>query len=134
MARSLATLLEASARRWPHRIAVVSPEGKAFTYAELNRSADALARHLRAGGVERGDRVALLVPKGIPALVGMFGSLKAGAAYVPLDCSGPASRARTVVEDCQVAAAVVHERYRDMLPGLTEWKTGPEAVTTRGRS
>lgn len=55
--RSLAQVLEASARLWPERPAIVDPAGWSLTYAELDRYANAVARCLAAKGVKRGDRV-----------------------------------------------------------------------------
>ena len=40
----------------------------------------------------RGDRVGLLLDKSLEALVGIYGVLEAGAAYVPLDIQSPAAR------------------------------------------
>jgi len=58
-------------------------------------------------GLRRGDRVALCLPKTIDAVAAILGILKAGAAYVPLDPTGPASRAAAIVSDCGVAAVFV---------------------------
>jgi amino acid adenylation domain-containing protein len=56
-----------------------------ITYGELERHANRLAARLIQYGVRPGDRVALVVRRGIPMLVGLFAVLKTGAAYVPQD-------------------------------------------------
>ena len=106
----LAEYLEGSAARYPERAAVVDPAGSTFTYAELNRQADALATVLNAAGVSRGDRVAVVLPKSIAAVVSLFGVMKAGAAYVPIDYSAPAQRSRKILVDCQVKAVIGDRR------------------------
>lgn len=58
----LADYLEASAGRSPDLPAFVDPAGWAITYAELDRQADALARHLAHRGVRHGDRVGVVLP------------------------------------------------------------------------
>jgi acyl-CoA synthetase (AMP-forming)/AMP-acid ligase II len=79
---------------WPERVALVDVgRGAAgrFTYAALNARADALAAWLRAGGVGRGDRVALLAWNGVEVLDAAFACGKLGAVFVPLNWRLPAA-------------------------------------------
>jgi amino acid adenylation domain-containing protein len=84
-------LLEQSAAECPDSPALVDG-GRQLTYAELDASANQLAQHLVELGVRRGDRVALYLDKSADSIVGIYGVLKAGAAYVPLDPQAPTSR------------------------------------------
>ena len=86
--------------RSPSAIAIVDREAR-ITYQELDRAADRLARCLVAAGCTRGDRVALLLPKSIPAFVGIVGALKAGCVYVPLDASSPPARLAKMIESAE---------------------------------
>ena len=72
------------ARYWPDKVAVVD-RGERFSYAQMNRRADDLARWLRADGVVRCDRVALLAMNGVEALDLLFACAKLGAVFVPLN-------------------------------------------------
>ncbi len=114
--RHLTAYLEASAERHPDRIAVVEPGGSTATYAELNARANALAGFLSANGVKRGDRVGVVLPKSISAVVSLFGIMKAGAAYVPVDHAAPAARTRRILADCRIKAIVVDSRCLDVIP------------------
>ena len=105
--RNLADLLEASAARYPQRLAVVDSENLSLTYAELEKQSNALARFLSRQGVRRGDRVGIALPKGLPTVVSMFGIMKAGAAYVPIDISAPMERGRQILEECGISALIV---------------------------
>jgi amino acid adenylation domain-containing protein len=115
-ARHLADYLEASAARCPDRHAIVDSKGSHVTYAELNHQADALAAFLTARGVKRGDRVGVVLPKSISAVVSLFGIMKAGAAYVPVDYTAPAERGRRILTDCQVSALIVDARCLGVIP------------------
>ena len=84
-------LLTASAERCPDRVAV-RDGGRSLTYAELESRANRLAHLLRDAGTVPGDRVGLYLDKSLESLVGIYGTLKAGAAYVPLDPHAPTSR------------------------------------------
>jgi amino acid adenylation domain-containing protein len=114
--RNLAEYLERSASRHPSHPAVVAPSGETVSYEELNARADALAGFLAARGIGHGDRVGVVLPKGIPAVVALFGIMKAGAAYVPVDWSAPAERSRRILADCQIRGLVVDSRVLDVSP------------------
>ncbi len=73
---------------------------------ELDRLADAVAARLARAGVQRGDRVAVWMPKSVRALAAMQGALRLGAAYVPCDPMSPPARVRMIVSDCRVRALV----------------------------
>ena len=64
-------------------------DGVALTYEQLERLTNQVARTLISLGVKRGDRVGLYVPKSHASVIGVFGIMKAGAAYVPLDQTHP---------------------------------------------
>src|SRR6185436_11438802 len=77
-----------------------------LTYDELNTRATRLAHALRSRGVGRGQRVGLCVERGADMLAAVFGILKTGAAYVPLDPSFPEERLRFMAEDAQLTLLV----------------------------
>jgi fatty-acyl-CoA synthase len=88
--------------------AVRDPGRPDVAYGELRRRADRLADAVRAEGVGRGDRVAVLAPNGLPMLEAHFGIPGSGAALVALNTRlGPDeyayildhSRARLLVVD-----------------------------------
>ena len=72
------SFLEDSARRTPAKTALVCGERR-LTYAQLEQSCNRLAHALIAGGVERGDRVAVHLENSVEAVVSIFAILKAGA-------------------------------------------------------
>ena len=103
----LEDLLAASTSRTPKAIAAMEPSGAPQSYSELSAYADEVRRELSALGVMPGDRVGLCVPKSIGALASIFGILKAGAAYVPVDYSSPAARNAYIFGDCATKAIVI---------------------------
>jgi amino acid adenylation domain-containing protein len=102
---SLVAYLDASAVRFPERIAVVDPFGHSLTYAELDARASRVAGWLHARGVRRGDRVGVIARKSDAVIVTLFGIMKAGAAYVPADYTAPTERNERILTDCQVKVA-----------------------------
>ena len=144
MSRRLEGLLEASATRHPDRTAVVDPStGRSVSYAEFAALSAGVAEALRAAGVGPGDRVGVS-GKSIATLAAIFGAMRAGAAYVPVDVSAPAARSAAILADCAVRAVVaprelsaklaaelgIPDEPRDPLPALAG--LGPELVLTAG--
>jgi acyl-coenzyme A synthetase/AMP-(fatty) acid ligase len=99
----------------PGAVAAIEIGGASIAYDALNRAADAMSQALAAVGVTAGDRVGLCVPKSIAAVASVFGILRAGAAYVPVDVGAPFSRNAFIFNDCAVRAVVVSDRCADDL-------------------
>jgi len=98
-------LLTEQARVAPERVAV-SHGQQSLTYSELERQSSGLAVTLGAKGVRRGDRVGIMLEKSVEAIVSIFGILKVGAAYVPLDPTSPPARLASMMERCEVRCLV----------------------------
>ncbi|TWS24353.1 amino acid adenylation domain-containing protein [Tsukamurella sputi] len=89
----------------PDHPAVVC-EDRQLTYRELDDAANRLAHLLLADGVRQQDVVAVFAERGLPWYVAVFGVLKAGAVYLPLDPSYPAARLRFLLEDAAPSAVL----------------------------
>ena len=111
----LEDVLEDACRRHSERIAV-SLDGLDITFAELDARANQMARHFRSLGVRPGDRVGVLLDRGLDAYVTLFGLLKARAAYVPIDANYPADRLAYILEDSGSRLAVTQQRFADRFP------------------
>jgi amino acid adenylation domain-containing protein len=111
----LAHLLNQSARLWPDK-AAVTDGGRSITYSELDSLSDRMAAALTRLA-QRGMRVAFFLPKSVEAVVAMFGALKAGMPYVPLDARAPLSRLAFMLQDCGAKVLVTSRssRWEDLL-------------------
>jgi amino acid adenylation domain-containing protein len=110
---SLPELLARAARERPDHPAVVAD--RTVTYAELDDLASRVAAVLARSGIEPGDRVAVSAPKSVAVVASIFGIMRAGAAYVPIDPGSPAPRAARIANDCAVAALVADPERNDRL-------------------
>ncbi|NEB79978.1 amino acid adenylation domain-containing protein [Streptomyces sp. SID14478] len=97
---------EAHARATPDAVAVVRA-GRQVTYAELDAEANRFAHYLVARGHGRGAKVGLCLDYSIDLLVAILGTLKAGAAYVPLDPAYPSARLRLLLGQIPELALIV---------------------------
>ncbi len=108
MAYLLQRLLTDAAARKPERPAVAAG-GCLLTYQELDRLTNKVARALLRLGVAPGDRVGLLATKSAASVIGIYGALKAGGCYVPLDPKAPAERLSYLVRDSGAVVIVADE-------------------------
>jgi amino acid adenylation domain-containing protein len=84
-----------------------------MTYAELNARADRVAAALVASGVAPDAAVALCVERSFEMVVALFGVLKAGAAYLPIDPDYPAARIAYVLDDAKPAVVLTQTHLRE---------------------
>lgn len=75
----------------PDKVAIVASD-KSLTFRELNEEANRIAHSLISEGVKCGDIVAIILPRTSHLIPAMFGVLKTGSAYMPLDPSYPQER------------------------------------------
>ncbi|QJW35859.1 non-ribosomal peptide synthetase [Cellulosimicrobium protaetiae] len=111
---SLLDLLDRAVAEYPDRTALVHGT-ETETFAGLGERVAALARALLAAGVGPEDVVALAVPRGIDFVVALFATLRAGAAYVPLDAAHPADRLCGIVDAAGARAVVLDATFRGLV-------------------
>jgi amino acid adenylation domain-containing protein len=91
-------LFEAQAARTPEATAVVFGDAQ-LSYRELNARANQLARELVRLGVEPDSLVGICLGRSPEMVVAVLATLKAGAAYLPLDPNYPVERVRFMLQD-----------------------------------
>jgi len=104
--------------------------GETITYGELDRQANRLAALLARHGVRPGDRVGLFTRRSIPLLVGLFATLKAGAAYVPQDIAiAPRAQLSHVVRTAATRVILTQSSTLDAVPaGAGQVRIAVDAV------
>ncbi len=113
--KSVHEMLSNAVARRPHGVALISGEDS-VTYSELDRLVGKVAGGLKALGVEKGDRVAMVIGNSVEFVVVMFAIARLGAVSVPLNVRHKLAENRHVIEDCE-ATIVVHEHdLADTIP------------------
>ena len=106
---------EAQVQARPRAVAL-SHGGVALSYAELNRRANQLARHLVTLGVGAEVRVGVAMPRSAELVIALMAVLKAGGTYVPLDPDYPADRVAYMLEDSQAKVLLTQQSLLAQLP------------------
>lgn len=98
-------LFEEKVKSKPNAIALVC-EDKEITYNELNKLSNSIANYLLDNNIGQGDVVALMQNRGINMIATIFGIMKTGAAYLPIDTEFPTERVKFIVDDCQAKCII----------------------------
>ncbi|MDX7998149.1 amino acid adenylation domain-containing protein [Xenorhabdus sp. Reich] len=112
-------LFEQQAERTPDATALLFGEKlgeNKLSYAELNHRANQLAHYLISSGVRPDDRIAICADRSLDMIIGMYGILKAGAGYIPLDPEYPTERLVYQLTDSKPALLLTQHHLQDRLP------------------
>ncbi|MEO6089302.1 MAG: amino acid adenylation domain-containing protein [Umezawaea sp.] len=99
----------------PDRTALVA-HGKSLTFAELRDRSRELAGVLAARGIGPETSVGIAVPRSLEWIVGLFGILRCGAAYVPLELDHPDERIAAIVADARPSLIITTSAVAPRLP------------------
>ncbi|AZK48524.1 non-ribosomal peptide synthetase/type I polyketide synthase [Paenibacillus lentus] len=112
-------LFEDCARLHPEQLAVSDGE-KSYSYTELNAQANRIAHMLQQSGLQQGQVVGLMVRRSTEMVAAIFGVLKAGGAYLPLDSAQPGERIEYMLSNGQVRRVLAVPDLAKHIPGAAE--------------
>jgi amino acid adenylation domain-containing protein len=107
--QSITQRFEEQVRRYPQAIAVQTGITR-ITYTQLNAQANRLACTIISRQEQGKELVALLLDQGLDFITGIFGVLKTGKFYVPMDPSIPVNRLNSIIEDSKVSLIITNNR------------------------
>ena len=90
-------------------------KGSTMSYGEFERQSNALAAALLSLGVDRGDRVALIMPNSPQMLISEFGIWKAGAIAVPMNPLYTLNELEHALNECGAETAIVLTPYYEKI-------------------
>ena len=120
--RSVHEMLVNAVARRPQGVALICGEEK-LSYAALEALVGQAAGGLRALGVEKGDRVAMVLGNSVEFVVVLFAVARLGAVSTPLNIRHTLAENSHIIEDC-AAKVVLHE------PGLADRVPAPGALAS----
>ncbi|MTD15953.1 AMP-binding protein [Nakamurella sp. YIM 132087] len=117
---SLGEALPLSARRHPDKRCFVFPDGSHLTFAEVNSRVNRLADALSAGGVGKGDRLAVFALDSHRYVEVVLAALKLGAVYVPLNYRLTRPEIEVLIGRSAPVMLFHDDRYSELLAGMAE--------------
>jgi long-chain acyl-CoA synthetase len=130
---TLPELLERTAAKSPDATALIY-FGATISYGQMQDQVNRLAAGLQALGVQKGDRVALMMPNCPQFIISYFGALKAGAIVTATSSMYTAREVAHQWNDAGVKAVIVDRRLFPVIrPALPQLASAPQIVLTSMR-
>ncbi|WP_428242009.1 non-ribosomal peptide synthetase [Gynuella sp.] len=98
---TLKAQFERQASKTPDQVALLTETGQ-LSYQQFNARCNQLAHHLLLNGNVTGTVVAVAIERSIDMMVAIYAAIKAGAAYLPLDTTLPATRIELMLSQAGV--------------------------------
>lgn len=108
-------LIEQQVAQTPAAIALAFRQ-ETLTYQQLDERANQLAHYLQQQNVRPETLVGIYMERSVEMMVALLATLKAGAAYVPLDPTYPPERIAWMVEDSELALILTQQQWVEALP------------------
>ncbi|PEO00751.1 non-ribosomal peptide synthetase [Bacillus cereus] len=111
ISKTLDQCIEDQANKNPARVAMTM-ENQSITYQEVQVRSNQVAQALLKKGLNRKERVSILMYRGIDTIVSMIGVLKAGGTYVPIDPDFPVERIHFILQDSESTHIITNQKTR----------------------
>ena len=116
-----------AAERFPDREAFKCGS-QSLTHSQMAKRMNQLASLLIRLGLKKGDRVGIYLHRSLETAIALYGIMRAGGIYVPLDPKAPASRNRFLLKDCGIEILISHPSQRRSLAKVTEEASGLKTI------
>jgi len=130
---NLIQILDIAVKSFPNETAIKG-NGFKFTYSEFDASTHNFAKQLINAGVKPNDVIGLCLDRSAEMLIGIFGILKAGAAYLPVDGSHPPKRIQSILNDADVKWVVTTSDLSDFVNELGFIAIVPDCRPTKQKA
>ncbi|MEE8567364.1 MAG: class I adenylate-forming enzyme family protein [Anaerolineales bacterium] len=114
---NLGQVLKVNAKKFPHTIALKDKDRK-FTYPEVNRRVNKLAHSLLALGLDKGDKVAVLLENCIEIVEVYLATAKTGIVIVPVNFRLVDSEVAYIVNNSDAQAFIVQDEFTPIVDAI----------------
>lgn len=126
--RILGEALIRSAQSNPPKSAIFIKD-KAYTYAELLKTAQQIASHLISNGVEKGDRVAVYMNNSWYCVASIYGIIMAGGVFLVINPQTKANKLQFILNDCEAKTLIADNLLKkEIIEALNDTKTIEELI------
>ncbi|WP_054739548.1 amino acid adenylation domain-containing protein [Cellulosilyticum ruminicola] len=84
-------------------------EGKKYTYKELDELSNSIAKKLKEDKINVGDTVGIFMDRSAEYIIAIFGILKVGATYLPMDTTYPLNRVKAIMEKSEAKGIIAFQ-------------------------
>src|SRR5882724_2132701 len=131
MIAPIAKLLDRHAEERPEQVAY-SDSSRSLTYAQLAKSAAAIAANLAKAGVCEGARIAIYLPNGVDWIEACFAGLRAGAMIVPISYDAAEAEIAYRLSDADCRTVITTPARKELIGKLAAGLNGPVSLVFAG--
>ncbi|MBL6449160.1 amino acid adenylation domain-containing protein [Fulvivirga sp. 29W222] len=117
--KTLIDLFDEQVNLVPDHVAVQDEE-RSLTYQELSQQASAIASFIKSQNVGKKAIIGLLLDNSIEAVVSIFGVLRAGCTYLPIDSKNPYDRVKLLLNDTDAPLLITQKKYFETVNKLQD--------------
>lgn len=108
--KTIIQLFTEQVEKTPDSTAVIFGE-QYITYKELARKSNQVAHLLSQNGFGRNSIIGIMAERSLEMIIGIYGILKAGAAYLPIQPDTPVKRFEHIIADSNVSCVLTQSQY-----------------------
>lgn len=101
MIKILPDIIDVSTQKFPEKKAFICG-ATSLSFKEMQQKINQLAAYLQILEVKKGDRVGIYMERSIESFIAVYGIMKVGAVFVPLDPTAPRTRTLLLLNDCGI--------------------------------
>jgi len=125
----IGSYLAQNARKTPEKLAIQC-EGRSYTYKEFNEEVNQFAHGLLNLGVNKGDRIALMMKNSDQFVFAFFAGAKIGAVIVPVNFRLTASEVHYILEQSGAVLVICDDEFEDIITSAREGTNTAHVITT----
>lgn len=127
---SLVDMFEQAVRRFADQPAFIN-QGQVMTFRKLEERSRAFAAYLQSLGLEKGDRIALMMPNLLQYPISLFGALRAGLIVVNVNPLYTPRELEHQLNDCSAKAIVIVSNFAHILEKIVKQTKLEHVILTR---
>jgi len=101
---------------------------KSLTFKEINAKMNQLANLLHEIGIKKGERVGIYLNRSLETAIAIYGIMKAGGIYVPLDTKVPVERTQFLINDCDIKILITNNSQRRNIQNVVKSNVNLNAI------
>lgn len=101
MIKTLPDIIDYATQKFPKKEAFICGP-ISLSFKEMHQKTNQLAAYLQSLKVKKGDRIGIYTERSIESFIAVYGIMKAGAVFVPLDPTAPRTRTLSLLNDCGI--------------------------------
>ena len=113
MENTISEMFEKQVLQTPNNIAIIDGD-RQISYKELNEKVNQFAHYLREKGINKEEKICVVMNHSIEMLVTILAVIKSGAVYIPMEPTFPIKRINFIVNETDAKIVITEQQYENV--------------------